>query len=281
MEFDRSIRSRALSPVLSPSGGSRSPSPRCVPNGVVEVCVDSVESAIRAYQGGATRLEVCSALSEGGLTPSFGLLRAIRLIIPIPIVVMIRPHGGEFVYSDAEIAAMKVDIEVARMSDAEGVVFGVLTNDFQVDKVLTRDLIDAARPLTVTFHRAFDMVADPFQALDDLMSVGVDRILTSGCAPSAAQGQDLIAKLIDRAAGRISLMPGGGISEANITPLLQSTGAKEIHLSARAKVFKDNTYPLPRPCPLRPSEISQYVCDGDLVARLVYVAAEAWKPVPA
>ncbi|KAK9541577.1 hypothetical protein VZT92_001610 [Zoarces viviparus] len=201
---------------------------------LLEACVDSVESAVNAERGGAGRLELCSSLLEGGLTPSQGLLQVVKQYVKIPVYVMIRPRGGDFLYSDQEVDVMKKDIEMMKSHGADGLVLGALTEDGRVDAELCMEFLVAAQPLPVTFHRAFDMVRDPTNALETLASLGFQRLLTSGCDNSALEGLPLIKQLIDQAKGRIAIMPGGGITERNLQRILEGTGAQEFHCSARS-----------------------------------------------
>ncbi len=197
---------------------------------VVEVCLDSADSAVAAERGGADRVELCDNLIEGGTTPSAGMIAATRKAVELGLQVMIRPRGGDFCYSPLEVEAMMHDIAVARDLGADGVVFGVLRPDGTIDAELSRRLIDATRPLSVTFHRAFDMTRDPFQALDTLIELGVDRLLTSGQEASALEGSALIAELMKRAQGRLAVMPGVGVTRRNMGRILSETGAGEIHV---------------------------------------------------
>ncbi|KAL7990707.1 hypothetical protein Chor_014137 [Crotalus horridus] len=183
---------------------------------LMEVCVDSVESAINAERGGAGRLELCGNLMEGGITPSIGLLQVVKQCTRIPIFVMIRPRGGDFLYSDREIEVMKADIQLAKQYGADGLVFGTLTEDGYVDTELCTALLAASRPLPVTFHRGFE------------------RVLTSGCDSSALEGLPLIKRLIEQAKDRIIIVPGGGITERNLQRILEGSGASEFHCSARS-----------------------------------------------
>jgi copper homeostasis protein len=199
----------------------------------LEVCIDSVQSAIEAARGGASRVELCDSLLIGGTTPSAGCIALVRRSIDIDLHVLIRPRGGDFCYTESELGVMSHDIRLAQELGADGVAFGILSPYGEVDKTAMRKLMDVARPLKVTFHRAFDVCRDPFQALEDLIDLGVDYLLTSGQQPSVEQGAGLIAELVERAAGRITVMPGGGISEQNIASLVRITGARELHSSAR------------------------------------------------
>ncbi|KAE8590710.1 hypothetical protein XENTR_v10018167 [Xenopus tropicalis] len=165
---------------------------------IMEVCVDSVESAINAERGGAGRIELCASLLEGGITPSVGLLQVVKQYLQIPIFVMIRPRGGDFLYSDREVEVMKADIRLAKIHGADGLVFGALTEDGRIDAELCMELLAVSRPLPVTFHRAFDMVYDPLLAMETLISLGFERVLTSGCDTSALEGLPLIKRLVEQ-----------------------------------------------------------------------------------
>jgi copper homeostasis protein len=199
---------------------------------IAEICIDSVEGAVAAGEAGADRVELCANLLEGGTTPSLGLMEITIARAKLPVQVMIRPRGGDFLYSDIEVETMLRDIAAAKAARAGGVVFGCLTADGQIDGTLTQRLIAAARPLSVTFHRAFDVARDPVEALRALIGLGVDRLLTSGQEPNALEGAPLIRRLIELAAGRLIIMPGGGITARNVGRVLQETGASEIHFAA-------------------------------------------------
>uniref|UniRef100_A0A452GYP2 Copper homeostasis protein cutC homolog n=1 Tax=Gopherus agassizii TaxID=38772 RepID=A0A452GYP2_9SAUR len=201
---------------------------------LMEVCVDSVESAVNAERGGAGRIELCAGLMEGGTTPSMGLLQVVKQCVRVPVFVMIRPRGGDFLYSDRELEVMKADIRLAKLHGADGLVFGALTEDGHINTELCTALLAVCRPLPVTFHRAFDMVHDPLVALETLVSLGFERVLTSGCDSSALEGLPLIKRLTEQAKGRIVVVPGGGITERNLQRILEGSGAPEFHCSARS-----------------------------------------------
>ncbi|MGV3642134.1 MAG: copper homeostasis protein CutC [Adhaeribacter sp.] len=200
-------------------------------NALLEICIDSIGSAREAAKAGAHRLELCAALPLGGLSPSAGTIRLVKETVDLPVQVLIRPRSGDFCYSDDEFAIMRQDIETAKSLGAAGMVIGILLPDGQIDLERTRELVALARPLEVTFHRAFDVCADPFRALEELIALKIDRLLTSGQQASAPEGAGLIAQLVQQAAGRISILPGAGINETNVEQLLQETGAREVHMS--------------------------------------------------
>ena len=209
---------------------------------ILEVLVDSVEAARAAQQGGADRLELCQHLFEGGTTPSAGLMEAVVAAVTLPVNVMLRPRGGDFCYTEAEYDVIRRDLRFAREAGAAGVVFGLLRRDGSVDRDRCAALIAAARPLRVTFHRAFDVTRDPFAALEELIELGVDRVLTSGQEASVFEGAELIGQLVQRAGDRIIVLPGGGIRERNVARILQQTGAREIHVSASGPIQSQMTY---------------------------------------
>lgn len=203
---------------------------------MLEICIDSVASARAAAAGGADRVELCANLPEGGTTPSAGMIRAVRAVFSGGMMVIIRPRGYDFLYSQDEIEVMLHDIRVARDSGADGVVIGCLTEDGRVDRDTCGRLVAAAGKLDITFHRAFDMTRDLNEALEDIVSLGIRRVLTSGGQPDVPGGILLLAELVKQAAGRISIMPGGGVTEDNISEIMHATGVHEIHLSARHPV---------------------------------------------
>ncbi len=199
---------------------------------ICEVCVDSVAGVRAARAAGADRVELCGDLLEGGTTPSCGMIRQARTITGIGLHVMIRPRGGDFLFDDDELATMEADIGAAKAEGADGVVIGLLRADGAVDATRTRGLIGRARPMSVTFHRAFDMTADPFAALETLVSLGVERVLTSGQEATVLEGLPLIAELVRRAGGRIVVMPGGGITARNAERIVAAARPREIHFAA-------------------------------------------------
>ncbi len=194
-----------------------------------EACVDSVESALAAQEGGADRVELCADLLEGGVTPSAGIIQLTRRYLHIPIHVLIRPRGGDFCYSESEFEVIQRDIETAKQLGANAAVFGILNADGSVDKEHTAMLVALARPLSVTFHRAFDRTREPFQALETLIDLGIERLLTSGQAASALEGADLIRDLVQRAGSRITIMAGAGVNEQTVGKIVRQTGVKEVH----------------------------------------------------
>lgn len=197
---------------------------------IVEVCLDGTASAVAAEEGGADRVELCSGLAEGGLTPSAGSIRATRSAITVGLQVMIRPRGGDFCYDAHETAAMAHDIAVARDLGADGVVLGALRPDGTVDEVVTGRLVEAASSRPVTFHRAFDMCRDPHAALETLVGLGVTRVLTSGQEASVPAGRQLIAALVRQAGNRIVVMPGCGLTPENVVDVVRATGVREVHV---------------------------------------------------
>lgn len=200
-----------------------------MPRILLETVCCSPSDCLEAEAGGADRIELCSALGVGGLTPSLGVVLEARRRTSLPLVCMIRPRPGPFGYAEPEFESMRRDVELLRAHGAAGVVFGVLDDDCAVDVPRTRALVEAAGPVETVFHRAFDLAADPLAALDALVEAGVTRVLTSGRERTAAEGAALIAALLERAAGRIDVMPGGGIRAGTVAPLLQRTGARAVH----------------------------------------------------
>jgi copper homeostasis protein len=196
---------------------------------LLEICLDSVESATAAERGGADRVELCAGLPEGGTTPSAGMIAAVRKKIAIGLQVMIRPRGGDFCYSADEFSIMQRDILIAKQLGASGVVFGILNLDGNIDKDRMRQLLEMARPLKVTCHRAFDMACDLSQALEDLIELGFDRVLTSGGKKSAIDAMSTLAQLVQQAHGRISIMACGELSIVNVKAVVEYTHVREVH----------------------------------------------------
>ena len=203
---------------------------------LVEIAVHTIESALAAEKGGADRVEVFSNPLEGGVTPSEGLMAVIREKLTRDIHIMIRPRGGDFLYSDMEFEAMGRDIEVARGVGANGVVFGLVHKDGTVDMKRIRQLVEAARPLSVTFHRAFDACRDPETALEELVECGVDRVLTSGGEANAVLGSNLISQLVRIAGHRTKIVAAGGVNSTNVRQIVEQTGVSEVHAGLRSTV---------------------------------------------
>lgn len=197
---------------------------------IIEICLESVESVIAAEKGGADRVELCSDLFEGGLTPTIGTVKTALRKSNIKINAMIRPRGGDFCYSDEEFEVMKEDIKAFKETGINGIVFGILTPEGDVDVKRSKELIELARPLSVTFHRAFDMTRDPYKSLEELIELGVDRVLTSGQEATVPEGADLLEELVQIAGDRIIVMPGCGITERNFPKLRDKIKAKEYHI---------------------------------------------------
>lgn len=236
---------------------------------ITEICIDSVEGVIAAKEAGAHRVELCSALLEGGLTPSYGMVkRAVAVSGDIGVQVMIRPRGGDFLYSNEEFQGMKEDVIALKSLGVDGFVFGLLDADGSVDTRKTAKLIELSRPATVTFHRAIDMSREPLAALDALIELGVDRVLTSGSAPSVLEGAPMIRQLIERAKGQITIMAGGDVTPSNIVRIIDETGISDIHFTAferqagpmlyqKNDVFMGGT--------LRPPEFDRTVTSADCI----------------
>ena len=204
--------------------------------------MDSVQSALNAEKGGASRLELCGNLVEGGTTPSIGLLKVIKQKVKIPVYVMLRPRGGDFVYSEDDFQVMKEDLVLLKENGADGIVFGILTPEGDVDAIRSEEIIKMSRPLPVTFHRAFDMTRDPFVSLETLISLKVERVLSSGQDSTALEGLPLLTRLIEHAQDKIVIVPGGGVTERNLERILKESGAKEFHCSARTSFDSQMVY---------------------------------------
>lgn len=240
---------------------------------IIEICANSAQSCVEAEAGGAKRVELCAGIPEGGTTPSYGEIRmAQRLTSKIDINVIIRPRGGDFLYTEAEIGSMLLDIELCKQSGVHGVVFGCLTKEGDIDVPLMRRLIETAAPLSVTCHRAFDVCRDPFRAMEELIDLGCDRILTSGQQSDAVKGIPMIKQLVERADDRIIIMPGCGVREENIALIEQETGAKEFHTSARSVLYSRMEYrneQVPMGSNVVTSEFETVQTDREKVKRVV------------
>jgi copper homeostasis protein len=206
---------------------------------LLEISVESAEAAAAAERGGADRLELCAELAVGGVTPGEELMRAVRAAAKLPIFVMIRPRAGNFTYTESEIAAMRASIELAKQLRMDGVVLGLLTNKGRVDVARTKELVEAAKPSPVTFHRAFDECADQVAALEDVIRTGAVRVLTSGGAASAVAGAKMLARLVAAAGGRIIILPGAGIHAGNIAEVARATRAREFHSGLSSVLTRD------------------------------------------
>ena len=242
---------------------------------IVEVCVDSLESAIAAERGGARRLELCSSLVEGGITPSAGLIATTRQKISIGLHLMIRPRAGDFCYTADEFEVMRRDVLIAKQLGADGVVFGILDQDANVDIERTRSLVDLAKPLNTTYHRAFDMSADVLVSLERVAETGADRILTSGGAPTAIEGTAILRNLVEAASGRMCIMACGGIDPQNVQAVLEKTSVREIHVGLRTPIaspmrYRNNTILMG---PFRGNEYQRFVVREENVAQLVRAAS--------
>jgi Uncharacterized protein involved in copper resistance len=208
----------------------------------LEICVDTVGSAIEAQNAGADRVELCNNLSEGGTTPGIGTISSARNNLTIGLHVMIRPRGGDFLYTDLEYDIMRREIESCGECGVDGIVLGILESGGTIDVERTARLIEFARPMSVTFHRAFDMCSDPFKSLDDVIATGAERLLTSGLKNKADEGTELISQLVRQAGKKIIIMPGSGINESNIGLIAMNTGAAEFHLTGRKIIESEMTF---------------------------------------
>lgn len=208
----------------------------------IEICANSVASCLEAQKGGAYRVELCAGIPEGGTTPSYGEIAVARELLNIKLNIIIRPRGGDFLYSDVEHKTMLHDIEMAKKLGVDGVVIGCLKADGTIDMERNRELIAAAEGMSVTFHRAFDMCKNPFESLEQIIALGCDTLLTSGQQPTAIEGISLLSQLVEKAGDRIIIMPGSGVNEDNIAILADQTKAKEFHFSAREPIDSKMEY---------------------------------------
>lgn len=202
---------------------------------IIEICTDSLETSVAAEKSGASRIELCASLIEGGITPSFSLMKSVCNRITIPVYVMVRPRSGDFLYSQSEFDLMKADILHAREAGAAGIVVGVLRADGTIDRERCQELVQLAKPMEVTFHRAFDMTLEPFFALEEIIAIGCTTLLTSGHSQTAEDGLELIRELVKRTGGRINIMAGSGINAGNVM-LLHEAGVRAFHFTARKRI---------------------------------------------
>jgi copper homeostasis protein len=241
-------------------------------NVLLEICCGSIDDAIQAEKGGADRVELCSALFLGGLTPSIGTIQEAKKRLKIPVMAMVRPRSGGFCYTEAEIATMERDAEAAIDSGAEGVVFGVLEDDGKIDVKRTKRMRQLIGKRQAVFHRAFDVTPDPFKALDQLVDLGITRVLTSGQKDTVPEGVELIAELIERAGRRIEILPGGGgLRPFNMREIVERTGCRQVHMTAWGAVRDSSTQARPEVTfggALRPPEDSYDVTDAKLVREI-------------
>ncbi len=237
---------------------------------LLEICASSYQSARNAQRAGAHRIELCSELGLGGLTPSYGLLKHVMAEITIPVQVLIRPRSGDFTYSDAELAVMKTNINICKALGVAGIVTGALQSDLTIDLKKTKELLEAARPLTFTFHRAFDWTPDPFVAMENLIEIGVDRILSSGQATTAPLGIELLENLKVQANHRLEILPGGGINARNIA-IFKSMGFKAVHTSASRIATNSSVGAIPMNTPKMLGEGVQVESDIQKIQELVRI----------
>jgi len=231
----------------------------------IEVIGFNIESCATAQAAGAHRIELCDNPYDGGTTASHGFIKAARKILTNQLFPIIRPRGGDFLYSDAEFDIMKTDVQLCKSLGCDGVVIGMLHADGSVDTARCKQLVDLAYPLGVTFHRAFDRTNDPFKALEDIISIGCERILTSGQKPTAMEATELIANLIDQADSRIIIMPGSGVRSENILELAEKTGATEFHTSARVSTFSKMDFIIEA----MQENLTAVITDGDEVRKII------------
>jgi copper homeostasis protein len=209
---------------------------------LLEICVFNTATAIAAEKAGADRIELCENYANGGTTPSYGYLKTVREQISIPVFPMIRPRGGDYFHSADEIEVIRKDILLCKELGFEGVVFGLLNQDGTIDRENTARLTEAAYPLEVTFHRAFDRCKDPLEALETIIDCGCNRILTSGQEPKVTEGLALVKQLVELANDRIIIMPGSGLNSSNVASIISTAGVSEVHTSARIRIPSTTLY---------------------------------------
>ena len=245
---------------------------------LLEICAGSVTSCLAAQEGGAGRVEFCDNLLEGGTTPSYGAIASARDKLSIRLNVIIRPRGGDFLYSDVEFEVMERDVVACKRLGVDGVVIGLLTADGDIDLPRTKRLVELAAPMPVTFHRAFDVARDPFKALEDVIGAGCNRLLTSGQEASAPEGAVLISKLREAAGQRLVVMPGAGVRLNNIAQLVSETGCVEYHTSGRAPFAGGMRYRNERVKMGGPGQDEYAIVEtsADLVKQIIARANESW-----
>ena len=238
---------------------------------IIEVCVDTVESAVAAANGGADRIELCDNLLEGGTTPSFASIEFARKLLKIGLQVIIRPRGGDFLYSEIEFEMMKRDIEICKNLAVDGVVIGVLKENGEIDFERNRELVELARPMSVTFHRAFDVTNDAKKSLENLIELGVNRVLTSGQEATAFEGLDTISELVEIAQDKIMVMACGGLNERNVKKFVEKSKVKEVHLTGFTKIESQMRFRNERVFmggTLRPPEYSRSVTSSEIISNV-------------
>ncbi len=242
-----------------------------MPKILLEICCGSIDDAIESEKGGADRVELCSALFLGGLTPSIGTIQEAKQRLKIPVIVMVRPRGGGFCYTEAEMSTMERDTESALQSGADGIVFGVLQANGKVDTERSQRIRKLIGTKQAVFHRAFDVTPDPLEALEQLIDMGVRRVLTSGQKDSAPQGAELIRKLVERAGDRIEILPGGGIQPYQVREIAEKTGCQQVHLTAWRTANDPSTHANPEVTfggALHPPEDRYQITDASLVKEI-------------
>jgi len=245
-----------------------------VMNYKLEICVDTVESALNAQVAGADRIELCNNLAEGGTTPGFGTIITSRNNLTIGVNVIIRPRGGDFLYTDLEYDIMRRDIDLCGENGVDGIVLGILRSDGSIDVERNARLVEFAKPMTVTFHRAFDMCTNPEISLEDVIDTGAEKLLTSGQKNNVSDGVELIARLVQQAGNRIIIMPGGGLNLSNIDSIARTSKAKEFHLTGRKIRNSDMVYRKEGISMSGSDELSEFfrkVADTDMIRSIIEI----------
>jgi copper homeostasis protein len=235
---------------------------------ILEICAATIQSAINAETAGAHRIELCSELAVGGITPSFGMIQEVLKQVSIPVFVLIRSRSGNFTYSEDEFEIIKADIIQCKKMGCAGIVSGVLNKDQTIDLVRTKELVELSKPLPFTFHRAFDWVPNPTEALENLIEIGVQRVLTSGQSATAEEGIEILIQLHQQANNRIQVLPGGGINENNVK-LFKNAGFTEIHASASALVQETEIPKITMNSPKFFQENKVYESNAEIICRIL------------